>query len=236
MKITFLAAACSAAFVAMPAAAATFAQASQFDTDVSTFIFTNNGNGTSTISGGGQQTFSVMDDDNLLQLPSFMGFDFQPAYATFAGISSHAATGAGVDLQQIIDSGTLTFTNDLGNLLTVTFTNGVLGGRNGGAYLRAGDDSSIGASVTYTSDFEVPDFSTLPDGTDNFVLGLTFNPPSSNLGIGSNGQLASFNASTVGTFNTLAVPEPASWALMIVGFGGLGGLLRVKRRRGFLPA
>lgn len=32
-----------------------------------------------------------------------------------------------------------------------------------------------------------------------------------------------------------AVPEPAAWALMIVGFGGLGAVLRSKRRR-LLPA
>ena len=27
-----------------------------------------------------------------------------------------------------------------------------------------------------------------------------------------------------------AVPEPASWALMIVGFGALGGMVRARRR------
>jgi hypothetical protein len=29
----------------------------------------------------------------------------------------------------------------------------------------------------------------------------------------------------------VAVPEPASWALMLVGFGGLGAMLRANRRR-----
>lgn len=33
------------------------------------------------------------------------------------------------------------------------------------------------------------------------------------------------------TFSPAAVPEPASWALMIVGFGGLGAVLRMNRRR-----
>ena len=31
--------------------------------------------------------------------------------------------------------------------------------------------------------------------------------------------------------NGVAVPEPASWALMLVGFGGLGAMLRANRRR-----
>ncbi|THD62017.1 PEPxxWA-CTERM sorting domain-containing protein [Phenylobacterium sp.] len=34
----------------------------------------------------------------------------------------------------------------------------------------------------------------------------------------------------------VAVPEPTSWALMLVGFGGLGALLRSRRRRGVLAA
>jgi hypothetical protein len=29
---------------------------------------------------------------------------------------------------------------------------------------------------------------------------------------------------------TSQVPEPASWALMLLGFGGMGGLLRGQRR------
>ncbi len=39
---------------------------------------------------------------------------------------------------------------------------------------------------------------------------------------------------TVG--NTGAVPEPASWALMILGFGGIGALLRSSRRKAVYQA
>ena len=35
----------------------------------------------------------------------------------------------------------------------------------------------------------------------------------------------------VSDFNVVAVPEPATWALMLVGFGGLGAALRMNRRR-----
>jgi hypothetical protein len=30
-------------------------------------------------------------------------------------------------------------------------------------------------------------------------------------------------------FTTSAVPEPASWAMMLIGFGGLGAVLRERR-------
>jgi hypothetical protein len=33
-----------------------------------------------------------------------------------------------------------------------------------------------------------------------------------------------------GTFNLTAVPEPASWAMMLVGFGGLGVAMRSRRK------
>ncbi|HEX3886672.1 MAG TPA: PEPxxWA-CTERM sorting domain-containing protein [Phenylobacterium sp.] len=51
----------------------------------------------------------------------------------------------------------------------------------------------------------------------------------SNSGIGTVGS-ASFNNGAVGVAAAQALPEPASWALLIVGFGGIGGLLRAKRR------
>lgn len=214
---------------ATPALAVTFAQTQQANPAQSTFFFTNNGNGTSTISGSGQLGL-LLTDDPPLEAPLFMGiFDFQPVDFSYTGTSTQSAFLAGPTYQQLIDSGTLTFTNALGNILTVTFTNALLGGRDGGVFLWGGDDTSIGASVSYTSDFDSPELSTF-DGSDNFMLALTLNPSSSNLALGSNGQLASFQASATGTFRT-AVPEPGAWAMMILGFGGVGGLMRRRRER-----
>jgi hypothetical protein len=35
---------------------------------------------------------------------------------------------------------------------------------------------------------------------------------------------------TPGTFSVTAVPEPATWAMMLVGFGGLGAAMRSRRK------
>jgi hypothetical protein len=35
---------------------------------------------------------------------------------------------------------------------------------------------------------------------------------------------------------SVAVPEPATWAMMLIGFGGLGAALRMNRRRAFAAA
>ncbi len=53
----------------------------------------------------------------------------------------------------------------------------------------------------------------------------------SNSGMGTVG-MASFNNGAVGVAAATAlVPEPASWTLLIAGFGGVGSLLRGRRRR-----
>jgi len=48
------------------------------------------------------------------------------------------------------------------------------------------------------------------------------------------GALPAFDAH--GTLSVGAVPEPASWAMMLMGFGALGGALRIRRRKQALAA
>jgi hypothetical protein len=44
------------------------------------------------------------------------------------------------------------------------------------------------------------------------------------------GQVAADETSFIDRVSAQAVPEPAAWALMILGFGGVGAALRSKRR------
>jgi hypothetical protein len=43
--------------------------------------------------------------------------------------------------------------------------------------------------------------------------------------------VASSSGTALSTINVASVPEPATWGLMLVGFGGLGAMLRSNRRR-----
>ncbi|WP_394763859.1 DUF4394 domain-containing protein [Phenylobacterium sp.] len=60
----------------------------------------------------------------------------------------------------------------------------------------------------------------------------------------ANGQNATFVMNTSGAYDGIisvgptggAVPEPATWAMMLVGFGGLGAMLRRRRTQGALAA
>jgi hypothetical protein len=62
-------------------------------------------------------------------------------------------------------------------------------------------------------------------------LPVTLGGPQHLLITGSGGSNASYSGTA--TFIPIAVPEPATWGLMIMGFGGLGAMLRNNRRRAF---
>jgi hypothetical protein len=51
------------------------------------------------------------------------------------------------------------------------------------------------------------------------------------LGLSDDSAIASGNDFGVDNLTLASVPEPASWALMLLGFGGLGAVLRSNRRR-----
>jgi hypothetical protein len=63
------------------------------------------------------------------------------------------------------------------------------------------------------------------------LLNVAVNPGANTLIVnGTSGGLYSYGGNISFAKLTAGVPEPASWALMIAGFGGLGAALRAKRR------
>ena len=83
-KALAAAAFCAASLAAAPAFAVTFANTSQISPNESTFFFTNNGDGTSTISGSGQAELGMRFAHLLPDVP-----------VPFAGVTYRtAATGA----------------------------------------------------------------------------------------------------------------------------------------------
>lgn len=119
-------------------------------------------------------------------------------------------------------SGVISFTrvSDGKNLLTLNFANATLVGSGGAGALFG---STPGSTVTYTSDFI--DFSDATVG--DFGIAMSGIMP----GFGS----AFWTGDSVGTFASDAggigaeVPEPATWAMMIMGFGGIGAMIRRRR-------
>ncbi len=68
-------------------------------------------------------------------------------------------------------------------------------------------------------------------GNTNGRYSFSFDKPITGVTLASSGN--SFEISNIGAS---AVPEPATWAMMLVGFGGLGGMLRASRRKGLVAA
>jgi len=108
-------------------------------------------------------------------------------------------------------------------LLRGDFTNFWLTGIKGD---RAGNLTSVGGQLNLTS--SVADLSHIK--LDNAIFGFTNVSPKFGItGTGANAKLNSFKAGNLtGSFGG-AVPEPASWALMIMGFGGVGAMVRRRK-------
>jgi len=68
------------------------------------------------------------------------------------------------------------------------------------------------------------------DQSEGFTVSYHFNAPVTSINFSSSGNSFEFDKLAGG------VPEPASWALMILGFGGAGAVLRGQRRRQAIAA
>ena len=162
-----------------------------------------------------------------------LSLDFISNLGTTAGSSSNSR----VQLFDTVSTGSISFIRDSAagegndtrtNLLTVTFSNAELDASNGsGSFTFQSNASSV---ITFTSDFL--DFTNMLD--KDFSFSFSGASPSFSATLGSSSRNIAFSGS--GTFASDpaplvvgGVPEPASWALMLGGFGLLGATLRTRK-------
>lgn len=155
-------------------------------------------------------------------------FDQTGFSGTFSFLTTTAITVSG--------PGFITHTYAAGsNLLSGVFSGGTIVGNIGGTSGASFASGLSGTTISFTSDFL--DFSHVNSLDRATSLTATRAPFSKHLG--ANGALSSFRAVTGGQFSsdpvpivnfTAAVPEPASWALMMVGFGLVGVSVRRRQR------
>ncbi|MDB5422925.1 MAG: hypothetical protein JWQ29_341 [Phenylobacterium sp.] len=249
--LTAAAAAVSLAAIAAPSQATVFAQYSP-DSNAAIYRWVNNGannsgtggqlyttaTGTATVPGAANVHFSFLD-------PSLSSLMFVPAKFTLnatvaSGNPAAFAVGPNTWTQTNLNGGFSfiytgashtfgsIFVAHNANLLSGTFTDAWIQGAGGTGSTNL--SATNGGSMTFTSDFE--QFLNLDAGTEEFAMNLLSVNPA--FGALPGKALKSFRANGGGNFNfeTAMVPEPATWGLMLVGFGGVGALLRHRRRQG----
>lgn len=176
----------------------------------------------------------------------------QDALFTLSATSTSAPTLDNGTFSQLF-SGTLSFTRTaplykldylghatttaLTNLLSISFTNAVLTGSANGVTigLAAGTPDS---TINFTSDFRQ---FTKTDWLTNFDFAIAGNSASVAIAralvdptltnVTGTRSLNSFRVSTTGTFAASAVPESATWMMMIMGFAAVGVARRTDVRK-----
>jgi len=206
-------------------------------------------NGSSTVKSAAPVLFAL-DASNGPFAAALKG----PQYAlfSFAAVSTSAPSLTGGTFSQLFDSGTLSFTRTtplyklnkfgnptgaaLTNLLTVTFTDAVLTAGVNGTTMGF-SASSPASTINFTSDFRsftkpgwltAYDFALAGNSASAPITRATIDPSLTN--VTGTRTLNSFRVATVGTFAASAVPEPANWLMMLVGFGLIGLVRRTDVR------
>ena len=155
----------------------------------------------------------------------------------FTGTGIAIATVSGSSATELISSGNfslktlapITFGSFTGtNVLSANFTNGFVTANIGTATPQLSVNTPFGAFTSVTSDFYADPRLTLTD------MSITTSGASPLLALipagGGNQKLRNFQSSSTGTFDAAVVPEPASWALIISGFGLVGMSMRRRKR------
>ena len=201
-------------------------------------------NGSATAPGSVGVTFSFLDP-----LLAPFATDIRATYTLNATVAKNSAvTSAGGVFIQSGVSGSFSFLSTTAitlsgpglatttyaagsNLLSGVFTGGSLvGSTTSGATFAAGVP---GPGFTYTSDF----LSFLNSVDLDNAISLSAITPALSVGNGNNKAIKSFRAVSGGQFSAdpnpsviAAVPEPATWAMMLVGFGMVGAGVRSRRK------
>ncbi len=244
--------------VAAPASATitTFAQYQAVGSDANLY-WKNSGTGNPETTGtsGSLYTVAANGTTPAARLVSFSFLQPQLTFLgqlaanfTFNATASGVATTASNFIFQNNLSGTFSFTNvnaiTVGsntyaagsNLLSATFNNTGIAGQRNSTSAGVTAATAFGATITYTSDFI--DFSSTTDRDFSLSLTSVQSPLNATPTGGTpNRALRTFRGLSTGSFSSdpapivTAVPEPASWALMIAGFGMVGLATRRRRRR-----
>ena len=250
---TFASAAVLALTLAATVAPAHAAVIAQFtpDTNASDYKWLNNipatNNGTGghffSITGNTQTTahavathFSYLDGtlNNAAFIPAKFTIDAtalsgNPATVNGSGVWSQTHVNGtfsfiytGVSIANFNGSGITLAHNS--NLLSGIFTNAWIQGAGGSGSFNL--TQTNGGSLLFTSDY---DLQTQDPGTQEFALNLLSATPTVFANAGK--ALRTFRANGGGNFSAdSGIPEPATWGLMIVGFGGIGAVMRNRRR------
>lgn len=180
------------------------------------FNYTLDGD-TNRISLDGAVTFTDLQNGNF----------YSNAVGSLNASSTMAFAQNDPQFQQQGFTGSFTFTNGATNLLTATFANATFsfdGAGSSGSLISTDPSSAIG----FTSDImDVSSFT-----SRDFAFNITGASP--DFSVTEGGLGSPFVASVGGAFSgTGVVPEPASWAMLIVGFGLTGAVAR-RRNRGMV--
>lgn len=149
------------------------------------------------------------------------------ALLNIQALSSAPVTNTGPQFEQVGWTGSYSFTSGTTNYLTVNFSDAILnviGLGGSGSMFRT---SPLGLSIDYTSNFL--DLSQLV-AADFAIAFSAITPP---YNIEANGLASRYQSNIAGTFagESGAVPEPSAWAMLLMGFG-LTGLIVRRRRMG----
>jgi len=140
-----------------------------------------------------------------------------PILATFtlSATNSGPATVSGGEITQHYN-GTFSITSGATNYLSGTFSDAVFGA--GGALTLSASNPSPTQSVTFTSNVIAPNLIS----AFNRAMSLSFTDVNPAAGVGGIPlSLNSFKSDVSGDFSS-SVPEPSTWAMMLLGFTGLG--------------